>query len=206
MAPAEPTLFGVALGPWSSWVEAVLTGGSLLLGFSILIRDRRDKRKGQAKRVVVWGDHFTHVVFPKATGIKHPSVVLFIHNASDQPIVGVTVFEVRSLSCPGDSTEDLQVEVPEVDETLSPQTVFGLQGDKQGGGMEVMLAGTQVIKKHCFPEQPRAGRLYVIFMDAQGQTWVKDAVSGKLKRAWRVRKPYRAWKAWYHADTTPVYQ
>jgi hypothetical protein len=41
----EATWWGVEVGPWSEWVAAVLTGGSLLLGFYILPRDRRKRLK-----------------------------------------------------------------------------------------------------------------------------------------------------------------
>ncbi|HXC79250.1 MAG TPA: hypothetical protein VNU19_19630, partial [Candidatus Acidoferrum sp.] len=36
-----------------AWVASILTGGSLLLGFYILLRDRRKEERRQARRIVI---------------------------------------------------------------------------------------------------------------------------------------------------------
>ena len=49
-----PTWWGVHVGPWSEWVAAILTSGSLLLGFYILLRDRRKGEGEHANRLGYW--------------------------------------------------------------------------------------------------------------------------------------------------------
>jgi hypothetical protein len=68
----------VEWGSVSSWVGAVLTSGSLGLGFSILIRDRKERRRDQAATVSAVWDRDAHVVR--------------VHNTSKQAIYSIQVF------------------------------------------------------------------------------------------------------------------
>ncbi len=68
---------GVDWGTVPAWASAILTSGSLLLGFYILLRDRRKEEKGEARKLVFGlrsdSDHWT----------------LTAHNASDRPFTDV---------------------------------------------------------------------------------------------------------------------
>ncbi|MGW1109170.1 hypothetical protein [Streptomyces sp. NPDC002540] len=47
---------GVDWGTVPAWASAILTGGSLLLGFYILLRDRRKEERAEAQGVICWTD------------------------------------------------------------------------------------------------------------------------------------------------------
>jgi hypothetical protein len=52
-------------GTVPAWVSAFLTGGSLLLGFYILLRDRRKEERAEARKLVFsveWQDDGSHTV------------------------------------------------------------------------------------------------------------------------------------------------
>jgi hypothetical protein len=76
-----PTWWGVQVGPWSEWVAAILTGGSLLLGFYILLRDRRKEETAQANRV----GYINRTRYEKQDGaFGHLTMTVTIHNGSDR--------------------------------------------------------------------------------------------------------------------------
>ncbi|MFD5545784.1 MULTISPECIES: hypothetical protein [Streptomyces] len=47
---------GIDWGTAPAWLSAVLTGGSLLLGFYILLRDRRKAEQADALKVICWSN------------------------------------------------------------------------------------------------------------------------------------------------------
>ncbi|WP_167504693.1 hypothetical protein [Streptomyces malaysiensis] len=65
-------------GTFPTWVSAVLTGGSLLLGFYILLRDRRKEERREASSVVCWER-------PNNTHFHEIHVL----NATERPVVDV---------------------------------------------------------------------------------------------------------------------
>jgi hypothetical protein len=67
-------------GAWSEWVGAILTGGSLILAFSILIRDRRKDVRAQAMRVLTW-----------ISDEGDDGCAMHVKNTSDLPIFGPTL-------------------------------------------------------------------------------------------------------------------
>ncbi|MFD7403022.1 hypothetical protein ACFV7R_10180 [Streptomyces sp. NPDC059866] len=68
---------GVDWGNVPAWCSAILTSGSLMLGFYILLRDRRKEEKAEARKLVFNlrgnGDQWT----------------LTAHNASDRPFTDI---------------------------------------------------------------------------------------------------------------------
>ena len=67
------------IGSLADWVSGLATAGSLFLGFSILLRDRRKDDQAEATQVVTW-----FVNQPDGT------VQLIISNGGSRPIVHVT--------------------------------------------------------------------------------------------------------------------
>jgi hypothetical protein len=65
-------------GSWAEWVSGIGTAGSLLLGFYILLRDRRKEDRAEATRVVSWF-------------VNRPdgNVELNVTNGATRPIVNV---------------------------------------------------------------------------------------------------------------------
>lgn len=74
---------GLDWGTVPAWVGSILTGGSLLLGFYILLRDRRNSERAQAELVG------THRIDTAGPG-EHRETVLFVHNGSDGVINDAT--------------------------------------------------------------------------------------------------------------------
>jgi len=66
-------------GTVPAWVGAILTSGSLALGFYVLLRDRRKEERTEASLVVCWR------VWSDEEFVTH------IHNASQRAVVDVTV-------------------------------------------------------------------------------------------------------------------
>src|SRR6266498_1255698 len=81
-APADPTNYGrratMQSGSWAEWVSGIGTAASLLLGFYILLRDRRKEDRAEATQVVSW---FVNQM--------DGNVELNVRNGATRPIVNV---------------------------------------------------------------------------------------------------------------------
>lgn len=78
-------------GTVSSWAGNLLTGGSLLLGFYILLRDRRKEERAQAQRVVFETYERETARIDDPSVIKYASFGVTVNNLSDSYIYAVTV-------------------------------------------------------------------------------------------------------------------
>lgn len=210
---AEPIADAGAQLDWGSvpaWVGSILTGGSLLLGFSILLRDRRKGEREQAERIVVWGSHFTHLVFPRASGIRHPAVNVYISNASEKPVVGTALLVVGEYGFHGDWTDDLQsVEIPvnagPILRVLEEDVPADSPGRDAQGRSEVLKAGSEKQLTLCFPKQPGAGAIFLIFRDARNIVWVRDVVTGELtKSRFKHKLARKHWRDWMSVRTGTI--
>ncbi|WP_162637279.1 hypothetical protein [Streptomyces griseorubiginosus] len=67
-------------GTVPAWLSAVLTGGSLTLGFYIILRDHKKQEEADARNVVCWDEY------------ENKFRNVFILNKSARPIYGVSVF------------------------------------------------------------------------------------------------------------------
>lgn len=80
-----------------AWVGSILTGGSLLLGFYILLRDRRGRERQQAEQL---GCFFVLV----SRGEGPPAVTAHLHNGSGLPIINPVLYGRPKFKAPdGDS-------------------------------------------------------------------------------------------------------
>lgn len=77
--PNQIRLTPVQIGSIASWISSLGTAGSLILGFSILLRDRKTADRAEATRVVIW--------FVNQTG---GTTELFVTNGGSRPTVHVT--------------------------------------------------------------------------------------------------------------------
>ena len=81
---------GLDWGTVPAWASAILTSGSLFLGFYILLRDRRREELKEANKVVVWKeeseDQYTvHLLNSADRTISNATVlVLFLYEADDE--------------------------------------------------------------------------------------------------------------------------
>ena len=73
-------------GTVPAWVSGVLTGGSLILGFYILLRDRRTQERRQALQVAVY---YYDPAVPSFDGSWPGSPLIHVMNTSDAPVYDV---------------------------------------------------------------------------------------------------------------------
>ena len=139
-------------GTVAQWASAVLTSGSLALGFYILLRDRRKEEKAQASLVAVWPNAWTNDAY-----------VTTVHNASDRTVIEVTLYARRRLPS--------HLSTP-TDETIwegFPGTLV-LKPDAE--------ATFETPRSHDAKWIPE----FVKFQDADGNLWVRHVDTGKLSR------------------------
>lgn len=87
---STPPKHGPDWGTVPVWVGAVLTAGSLLLGFYIILRDRWKSEKEQASKVAYWVTN-SH---------EREGYLATVNNGSESPIYGVGVLrQVPTLGC-----------------------------------------------------------------------------------------------------------
>ncbi|MFE6152374.1 hypothetical protein [Streptomyces sp. NPDC057889] len=72
---------GLEWGTVPAWLSSMLTGGSLLLGFHILLRDRRKEERNEALKVVTWWERDAN---DEASFIR-----IHVRNTADRPILYV---------------------------------------------------------------------------------------------------------------------
>ncbi|MFE6623258.1 hypothetical protein [Streptomyces sp. NPDC057740] len=89
---------GLDWGTVPAWASAILTSGSLLLGFYILLRDRRKEEKEEARKLV----------FSMSTLQAGDPHVVRVTNVSDRPFLSVGMFHAdqwRTDQRPGEDPE-----------------------------------------------------------------------------------------------------
>ena len=148
---------GIDWGSAPAWASAILTGGSLLLGFYILLRDRRKEERQEAARVVA-------MYYPEY-GDDHVAVQVRValRNTADRPVYFPSVLfrragEVRpwpyaeDVVEPGDAAE---VRVPKCIDGTSVQIVGFAFHDGDGCIWARDFASSGLIRKgHA--RRPRA--------------------------------------------------
>lgn len=143
-------------GNAAEWVGAIGTAGALIATVVIIMSDRRRERQKRANALVTWVAADPYGGTPQATG-RLP--VVMIENTGSEPILAVHVFHI------------------------------------DGTGIWSMYAATSPDSKHGSPvagaaieiEIPdykygRHDRLFLKFIDAGNQHWIRDAKTGKYLR------------------------
>ncbi|MEU2866382.1 hypothetical protein ABZ672_50370 [Streptomyces mirabilis] len=77
---------GLDWGTVPAWASAFLTSGSLLLGFYILLRDRRKDERSEALKVICWSEYGFAGTPDDGMHVVH------VWNTSDRPISHVAAF------------------------------------------------------------------------------------------------------------------
>ncbi|MFD6329466.1 hypothetical protein ACFWGI_07815 [Streptomyces niveus] len=81
---------GLDWGTVPTWLSSFLTGGSLLLGFHILLRDRKKEERSEALKVVCWREDSSDV---SETWTVH------VLNTADRPITYPRLITRYSKGC-----------------------------------------------------------------------------------------------------------
>lgn len=139
-------------GPVSSWVSAILTSGSLILGFSILIRDRKARKADQAAGVsAVW---------------DREQLVVRVHNTSKQAVYNIHCFPY------------LAVHV--LHEDAPPDYKKEGWNEWQGPITHIEPESVKIFKPNLERLANRTPtNVDIMFVDSRGETWGRTA-RGKL--------------------------
>lgn len=156
-------MHGINWGTVPTWISSILTSGSLLLGFYILLRDRRKEERSQAALVVCWNDY------------RDDSEYVKIFNTSNRPVTNISVhahpYPYRS--GPYDKKVALTFEGFSVQAFLMPKE------ECESNSFPI------------HPKKNRWHPEYVTFEDADGRQWVRFLSSGVLVRGpWRSDLSY----------------
>lgn len=175
---------GIPVGSWAEVLAAFLTGGSLLLGFYILLRDRRKEESAQAAQIICWVS--TIGVRPEGQPRGEPDFGYTVHvsNDSQYPILTpelriwrFSTWDVLwAYRITPASHLKLQLErAREQGEAIwEPMTPEGVLFPGQSVHHEVHLRTTIEV---C--------HIYVEFSDGQGKGWARGIGSGAIERRWR---------------------
>ncbi|MBD0743824.1 hypothetical protein [Streptomyces sp. CBMA152] len=127
---------GLDWGTVPAWASAFLTSGSLLLGFYILLRDRRKEERQEALKVVCWSEygylgtpdqdmHMVHMLNTSSRPVYNASVLV------DLRLDAFDGFEGFGLANIIQSTEEATTQIPRRmnDRKIFPAAVSFTDGD-----------------------------------------------------------------------------
>ncbi|MFM9697906.1 hypothetical protein [Streptomyces europaeiscabiei] len=144
---ASPTwMHGLDWGTVPTWVSAFLTSGSLLLGFYILLRDRRKEEQQEASQVMCWleGAEFEG---------EGRQFVPHVENFADRPVSGVHL------------VIEQQKRDPDGRRVLTTRRVASMVRPSESEvGQAVGISIDNV--RHA----------YMTFVDSDGTEWIRDVL------------------------------
>lgn len=178
---------GIQWGDIATWVASILTGLSLLLGFYIVLRDRRKEEEAHASQLVGWLDMFGSVVPHKTPkGERFFMCRVVIHNASNMPIMvpealftRLTPRKARAVVGPRAVAEHM---VGENAERVSESGGSSFWTNDARDLVEVLQAGEHTETRLRTPLPIDFYEVLVAFADGSGCRWYRDVRSGSLRR------------------------
>lgn len=139
---------GLDWGTVPAWASAILTSGSLLLGFYILLRDRRKEERQEAAQVICWLERTATL----PDGLRRYRT--HVANQAGRHVSGVHLLvETRDPDAEGRRVVETYLIAP----LIRPDEEEFIDGDA-----EVTVDPWQV------------RRFVVVFLDADGTEWIRD--------------------------------
>ena len=183
-------------GTIPAWVGSILTGGSLLVGASILRRDRIKHESDQARQVVCWTvpdltDSWSlAVLFPNELQPIDVHVVNSSATIIHRVKIGYT-FDAKHRKSIKAWEEVNKVPFRPIDEAMFTHHVT-----LETGNDELVLgAGDEKVDWQVNLPRPLAYMiLWVTFTDGHGQKWMFDFKKKRLSRATHRRVLKRQWR------------
>jgi hypothetical protein len=164
-------LFGLPNGDLATWVVGLLTAGTLLLGFYILLRDRRKEESRQAARIAAWAD-------PDSIGRTKVGDTLdvTVYNGSDSVVTSIRVLLTHT------PPYDPQLTLPpwirkfrnrlqsRQDRLFAMKSLAAVAGD---GDDRVLAPGSRLRKRFIVSADFPISRSQIIvdFTDSSGSRW-----------------------------------
>ncbi|NWF28010.1 hypothetical protein HW130_17345 [Streptomyces sp. PKU-EA00015] len=153
-------------GTVPTWFSALLTGGSLLLGFYILLRDRRKEEQEEARKLVC---HAETWATDDGTQVR-----LWAQNTSDRPFLYVWPMICTVHTRPGGVWTM---------RTRGGQTDEHAVADADAGPL---MPGERLLRTWLEPDEEELvrspARLSVVFKDSDGIEWVRVLPDQRLVR------------------------
>ncbi|WP_406482144.1 hypothetical protein [Streptomyces sp. NBC_01615] len=166
---------GLDWGTIPAWVSAILTSGSLLLGFYILLRDRRKEERREALKVVCWtnysddgGHHVVHVLNTADRPISNSSTLVDLGRSKSYSLEG---FHLPQLIAPGEEVTGQEVPRRLFHDKIFPMAVRFTDGD----GLEWI----RELETGRLYRAPRARRVHLYYE-------LRWRVNSIKRRDWRV--------------------
>jgi hypothetical protein len=194
---------GIIWGDVATWFTGVLTGGSLLLGFSILRNDRRKEERAKVSDIVCWYREISADKYAKVYPGEEPSSEdrffyrVALHNLSPRPVLYAQIdiherrfSEIRSQF----SDEDLRhMDYPGfIAASVKP---FGMSASLEGrpkkkdghyGHYRVVateIYTSQMCKTYIpLPWPAEFYTVNVVFFDSSNLQWCADLTHKRLQR------------------------
>jgi hypothetical protein len=149
-------------GDVPAWVASLLTGGSLLLGFWILLRDRRNTDRAQIDRFAFWvegGRPDRHTA----------SILIHVRNSSNLPVKGIhilvaAVITYDYLTVQGRITAEKNYDVLGPGESDDWERLFTLIEQARSSGLTLEPDQTSIKYVAARPEDVRV-------QDNSGRIW-----------------------------------
>jgi hypothetical protein len=151
-------------GDVPTWLASLLTGGSLLLGFSILLRDRRNADRVQVDQFAFWveGDHRDG---------NTAAIIIHVINSSNLPVKGIHIQASASVVY-DNVTDQARIETEKNCDVLGPgksrdwEQVFTLAEQAAASGLTLEPDDTSIRYVAARPEdvrlQDNAGRFWTM--------------------------------------------
>ena len=201
-------------GTVPAWVGSILTGGSLLLGFYILLRDRRNREIEQARQVSA---HLNFLTLGKPPPGKEneSGAQVTVYNSSS-----ASIFDILGFLTPSRSNRHLIKHITTVDEsfrqydierrvgasaattgkakpvTIGSIPIATLFFTNKAGGRPTIVAGQEATVQRTLTHPYQLYYCKIMFVDARGIQWILDVQGRKLKRMPRRRMPLRERDFW----------
>ena len=149
------------------WLGSILTGGSLLLAFSILIRDRKKAEQQQAAKVTCWIE----------PDLSRPEAIVYNH--SDEPVIKSRIIALPKLRLQRDWDSLSEVVARSESVERARMTHFSrpfildnerpwLKAGKHASTIMLIENGLEVYDA------------FLEFHDTSGRKWIREVPGGKL--------------------------
>ncbi|WP_327723925.1 hypothetical protein [Streptomyces europaeiscabiei] len=150
---------GIDWGTVPAWASTILTSGSLLLGFYILLRDRVKDERAEALKLICWS--------VDSADARRVHVLNLADRAFTHPYIIVAFEESDALASVGFATDRADV-----------GGLFTLVDDR----VVVIRPGEEIVRDIPRREQEAIQPIAVTFLDADGVVWTRELDGGHLTR------------------------
>ena len=187
----------VRWGDVPTWLSSIMTGGSLLLGFYILLRERRKNEEEQARKLACWFDLDVSAVVQHPNSLANYVYMVILHNYSTAPILYIhlhgrplTQRQIREKLNEGEKLDGVIAVLESEgvldtyfnDDRLLPQWVFLNKSATDPDASDTLNPDQRWTLRYEAPIPPQWYEWALTFADAAGTSWILELPNRKLRR------------------------